>query len=202
MLKALSIAAAIAAGAPAFAADPPPAPPPPPVVRALPSAPPTAQPASDPAALAEARGLLRDIDFEGQMDRTAREGAERSFDTIMRETQASYGQEIPAELRARVHAILMEDVGRIVDEMRPTALDDAARIYARYFTAAELQEIRRIQTNPVIMKMQRLAPQFLPELMQIGVAASARHMPELMERVRQAVEQWEREQQARRPHVS
>jgi len=194
----LSFAAAVAASAPASAA-PPQAPPP--VVSAVPATPPAPQPALDPAALAEARGLLHDIGFEEQIDQDAREAAESTFETTITELQRHYGTTIPAELRARVHAVMLENLAQVVDEMRPTALEDAARVYARFFTAAELQEIRRIQTNPVMAKMQRLAPQLMNELMQIGIAASARHMPDMMARLQQVYEQWRREQAALRPHV-
>jgi hypothetical protein len=136
------------------------------------------------------------------MGRTAREAAERTFETMMREVQTRYGRPVPAELRARVRTVLMENLAHVIEEMRPTALEDAARVYARYFTASELQEIRRIQTNPVMMKLQRVSPQLLPELMQIGVAVSARHMPELTAQLRQVIEQWQSEQEGHRPHVS
>jgi hypothetical protein len=196
MLKAVLWTMALVAGAPLAAA--PPAALPPPVVR-LPS--PPARPAVDAAAMAEARALLHDMDFDRQMESTARQAAESTFDTMLRELQAHYGGEVPAELRSRVHAVLMENVTQLIAEMRPTALDDAARVYARYFTADELREIRRIQTEPVMLKVQQLTPRILPELMQIGVAVSARHMPELTEALRRVVEQWQSEQAARRPHV-
>jgi hypothetical protein len=197
VLKAVLWTMALVAGTPLAAA--PPAALPPPVVTMPP--PPAARPAVDAAAMAEARALLHDMDFDGQLESTARRAAESTFDTMLRELQARYGGEVPAELRARVHALLMENVTQLIAEMRPTALDDAARVYARYFTADELREIRRIQTEPVMLKMQRLGPQILPELMQIGVAVSARHMPELAAALRRVVEQWQSEQAARRPHV-
>jgi hypothetical protein len=42
----------------------------------------------------------------------------------------------------------------------------------------------------VLVKMQRIGPQFMTELTQIGVAATARRMPELMERLNAAIESW------------
>lgn len=199
MSKAMICAAVLAAGTPAFAAaqtgKPPPADFVAPARPLLP--PPVVATEPDPAALAEARGLMHDLDFEAQMVRTAREAGERTFATMMREIPARSGEQIPAELRERVRAVLMQNVARVIDEMRPTALEDAARIYARYFTADELREIRRVQTNPVMMKMQRLSPQLLAELMQIGIAASARHMPEVTAQVQRVIAQWRREHEGR-----
>lgn len=201
MLKVMLCAAALAACAPAIAAAQSRAPSPA-IVHTVPTAPPPVLAPVDAAAFAEAQALLRDMDYEAQMERTAAQAVNTTFDTTMRELQARLGEEVPAELTARVRALLMEHTARVVDDLRPVALDAAARIYARYFTADELREIRRIQTNPVMIKLTRVGPQLLPELMQVGVAAGMRREPQLMADLRRVIEQWESEHANSHPPVS
>ena len=120
---------------------------------------------------------------------------------MMREFGRQFGEPVPSDLRGRLHSVMMDNVSTLIAELRPTALEDAARVYARYFTAAEIRELRQLQTNPVMIKMQRVAPQFMSELMQIGIAASARRMPEVNARVRREIEAWQRDRRDRRPRV-
>lgn len=157
--------------------------------------------AVDPAAVAEARDLLRATGFEEQLGTTMDRMAEDTFNTVLHEAETRTGNAMPADLRGRIHRILMEHVARTLAEMRPTALDDAARVYARYFTAAEIRELRQLQTSPVMIKMQRVAPRFMSELMQIGVAASARHMPEADAELRREIEAWQHDQNSRQPRI-
>lgn len=150
--------------------------------------------AQDPAAMREARDLLRATGFEAQIEASVIQSGESTFNTVMRQMEAQAGQDFPDDLEARIRSIMRDDLARLAADMRPTALEDAARVYARYLTAEEIRELRRLQTHPVMVKFQRIAPQFMDDLMQIGVAAAARRMPQLMERVRTEIEAWQREQ--------
>ena len=78
----------------------------------------------------------------------------------------------------------------MVQDLKKTALEDAARIYARYFTAAEIRELQQLQTRPVMVKAQSVMPQLMPELMQIGIKAAAARQPATQERIRKLVEAW------------
>ncbi len=164
-----------------------------------PSAPPIARPAETPEAIAEARALLTAMDFNTQVEASMAQAGERSFDTLLREFEAHYRRQVPDDLVARMRRTMREGLALVAADLRPTAFEDAARVYARYFTAPEIRELRQLLTNPVMQKMQRLAPQFTAELMQIGLNASARRMPELMERIRQEITAWEQDNQRRQP---
>ena len=159
-------------------------------------APPSAQP--DAAALAAARDLLRSLNYEQQFEAGARQASEASFATTLQEIEARAQADVPEEVEAEIRGIVREHVERMIAEMRPTVLEDAARVYARYFTADELREVGRLMGNPVMAKMQQVGPQLTTELMQIGVAASARRMPELMASIQSAIEAWQQRQPAHR----
>ena len=156
-------------------------------------APPPPAAAADPAALEAARDLLRALNYEEQFAVTARQTSESTVTTMLREL-SSQQSVIPAGLEAEVRTIMRDHIEQVIVEMRPTVLDDAARVYARYFTSDEIRQLQILMTNPVLAKMQSFGPQLTNDLVQIGVAASARHMPALQERLRDVVREWQRRQ--------
>ncbi len=185
MLRMILAAAALTCGAPAAAVQP-----------AAPAPAPGA--ALDPAAIAEARSLLRETGFDYQFEASVVRIGNSSFTTILREMETQAGEDFPDELEGRIRRVVAEHLAALASEMRASALEDSARIYARYFTAAELRELRQLQTQPVMVKFQRFAAPLMDELMQIGVAASARRMPQLHERLRSELEAWQRDRQPAR----
>ena len=157
------------------------------------TAPPTPATDVDPAALAAARDLLRALNFDEQFAATARQASESTMTTMLREL-SSQQPAIPAGLEAEVRTAMRAHIEQMIVEMRPTVLDDAARVYARYFTADEIRQLQGLMTHPVLVKMQSMAPQLSNELMQIGVAAAARRLPALQDRLHEVVQEWQRRQ--------
>jgi len=180
MIRSLLFGWLLACAAPAMAGQAAPAPPAP------------AQDEPDREAVEAARALLTEGDFENQMEAVARQSSEASFTTLLREIETQNGTDLPADLEARFREIMSRHVEALIAEMRTSGLDQAARVYARYFTAAEIRELQRLQSHPVLQKMQRLGPQFLGELNQIGLAMSARRVPTMIAEVLAAVEDWHR----------
>ncbi|HEX8669873.1 MAG TPA: DUF2059 domain-containing protein [Allosphingosinicella sp.] len=150
---------------------------------------PAAAGAVDPAAVAAARDLLRATNYEAQLEETAQRVGEMAFSESIR-AQEQQGRTLPADLTASVQKVLREETALMVQDLKKTALEDAARIYARYFTAAEIRELQQLQTRPVMVKAQSVMPQLMPELMQIGIKAAAARQPATQERIRKLVEAW------------
>lgn len=48
----------------------------------------------------------------------------------------------------------------------------------------------RLQTNPVMMKFQRIAPQFVAEASQLAMPEVLSRMPELQRRIGAAIDEW------------
>jgi hypothetical protein len=172
----LAGAGALAAASPVAAQSPPP-----PVVTLT---------APDPAALDAARDLLRSVNFEGQMEQTAQQAARATFDTIIAAEEARQGESMPADLKAAVQAVIAAQTSELIVEVKKTGLEDAARIYARYFSADELRELQRLQTNPVMKKAQSVGPTLLIELSQIGVRAAAARQPRVKAALDRVVADW------------
>jgi hypothetical protein len=86
-------------------------------------------------------------------------------------------------MEAELRRIILEENLRTMNGARQTLAEEAAQVYARYFTADEIRELQRLQTSPVMQKMQRIAPQFMGEMVQMGMRASAARQPEIRQRV-------------------
>lgn len=149
-----------------------------------------AQEPVDPAAMAAARDLLAAVDIERQAGETAARMTEAVVDSMMRRFRESQGEDFPAELETELRRIVMEHNAGVVGRMMPTMRDDAARVYARHFSADELRELARLQSHPVMRKAQALGPQLFTELSRIGMNEAAAAMPELQRRVQAAIESW------------
>ena len=144
----------------------------------------------DPAAIAAAREMIAATDYQSQIRNAAQLTAQSTFSTVLQQIETQHGIVVPQELEAELRVILQDHVEAYVASLNETILEDSARIYARYFTADELRELQRLQTHPVMMKFQRIAPQFMAELNQVGMAEAVRRLPELERRVGEAVAEW------------
>jgi hypothetical protein len=179
-MKSLIALAAAAVATPAFALQ---------VVPVAPPAAPAPAPV-DPEALAAAHALLISVNFNDQVERTIRQMTDSTFDTVMSAEERSLGITMPDDLKQTVRALIRQHQEELIADMKLSALDQAARVYAKYFTADELRELQRLQTNPVLAKAQRLAPQLTTDLAQIGMGIAVKHMPELRSQIQAAVRDW------------
>lgn len=144
----------------------------------------------EPGALNAARELLRSINFDAQMESAAHQSAVASFNTILAAEEAGRGQSTPPGLKAAIQAALTAEVSILVSEIKKTGLEEAAAIYARHFTEAEVRELQRLQENPVMKKAQRLSPTLVTELGQIGIRAASAGKPRLEAALKRAVDEW------------
>lgn len=157
----------------------------------------TADAAQDFAAVEAAVRLLRSQDYEKQMEEAALRGANATFDTML-EHYAQEGSAPPQDLVDEIRLVVLNNTRDLVEEMKKTALNDAAAIYARYFTAAEIDELMALQSHPVMKKAQQVTPRMMPELVQIGIKAAASRQIELKAKIAETIEAW----QARQPKES
>ena len=172
--------AAIALLAATQAAGQPSPPPPPPIVTVT----------DEIGRLAAARDLLRATDFEGQMELSAQQSAHATFETLLAAEEKRRGMPVPDDLRKAIQTVLDDHMSGLIADLKRTGLEDAARIYARYFTADELRELLRLQSNPVMKKAQAISPLLLSDLMQIGVRAAAERQPALEAELKRVVRDW------------
>ena len=153
-------------------------------------APASAQTGDRLAALAAARDLLVATDFERQMEQTGLAMATTAFEHNVVQQESKLGITMPADLKQTLRRVVNEELVAMLADMKRTALDDAAQIYADYFSAEELQRLAVLQTDPVMRKAQSVMPQMMPRLAQIGLKASSEHQPALEAKIKEAVEEW------------
>jgi len=67
-----------------------------------------------------------------------------------------------------------------------------ALIYAKHFTAAELERLAKLQSEPVLVKMQTEMPQIATESMALSQAMAASGNATLQARIKAAVEDYYR----------
>lgn len=144
----------------------------------------------DPAAVDAARDLLVAGDFDEQLERTAQLGSQVAFGTVLRHHEERLGFDFPEDLEAQLRQILMDHMDAYIATFRRSALEQSARVYARYFSAEEIRELQRLQSHPVMIKFQRVAPQFMVELGQIGLGDALQTSPALEQRIGEAVTTW------------
>ena len=144
---------------------------------------------ADPETLAAALALFEGQDVEKQLLASALHMVKASMDADMESLKAK-GVELPESLTQRLRALAYEETRLMVGEMAPTFRQDAAAIYAQYFTAEELRELKRLQDHPVMKKMEGLMPSLMAELSKIGMRAAAERMPEVEHKAQELVRQW------------
>lgn len=97
---------------------------------------------------------------------------------------------MPADLKQKVRIAMNEEIGAMMTELKRTALDGAAQIYADHFTAEELRRLAVISADPVMRKSQQLMPQMLPKLAQIGLKVAEDRKPIMQQKIKEVVDQW------------
>ena len=148
--------------------------------------------APDAAVLAAARDLLIATDFDGQLVASSEKTTTALLKTLLDDVEKKHG-EMPAANRAELEALVKRHNSAVVASIQPIALAEAALIYARHFTADELRELQRLQTHPVMAKVNALAPQLFAELSQIGAVESLNALPALEEEIEAMMARWEDE---------
>jgi hypothetical protein len=158
-----------------------------------PPGPPDGQKAIDPETFAAALALFEQEELEAQMMAVAIRGADDTLNAQL-EVFRKAGTDIPDDLVERLRSLLLAEVRSGIEEISTTIRADAARIYARHFSAAELRELKALQSHPVMKKFDKVMPQLLTEMNQISARAMAERMPQVQAKTKALVEEWLREQ--------
>jgi hypothetical protein len=156
------------------------------------SAPAPAAPASpDPARIAAAEKLMDAMHYDTQIDRT--------LEAIIVEVEKQVGAglsanlaDAPPELIARIKAITGSQMRDTFHEHHDELKRGTALIYAKHFTAAELERLAKLQSEPVLVKMQTEMPQIATESMALSQAMAASGNATLQARIKAAVEDYYR----------
>lgn len=141
----------------------------------------------DPAALAEAVRLLDAEGFDQEAIRSSELGLEAAMAAMTEQIHKSLGDSVPAEFLAELRQIMRDHSSATLKAKLPAIKADAARLYAREFTRAELVRLRQLSADPVMVKARARNKILAPRLMMIGINAMREAQPELDAKVKRLI---------------
>ena len=143
--------------------------------------------AIDPAALSAANRLLDAMDYDRLVDRMNEAMIGEAKRSIPARIEVMTGQSLSPELRDKLIATMVQSLLRVSNDNRAALRRGTALIYARHFTAPEIDRMAELQKDPVMVKMQTKLPLILAESMALSSAAMEQEMPKLIEQLKQLV---------------
>lgn len=144
----------------------------------------------DPAAVAAARELLVSSGAEKQVVAMSQKASYTMIDAVVARERSRSGVDLPDDFKAGLKAVVDRHLAKYGGELTAAVIDNGSRIYARYFTADEIRELQRLQSDPVMIKFRGLAPEIMGAFMDVGVAAASVHQDELEAELKAAAERW------------
>ncbi|HEX7852131.1 MAG TPA: DUF2059 domain-containing protein [Sphingobium sp.] len=155
-------------------------------VAVAPSAP-VAMAQPDAATLAAARALMKISDLQGQMKAlgpSMANAAEQQMRGMFTEAR------MPDGLQAQMASAMKSYLDSMDRMFTPELIDQMATIYARHFTAAELNHITAMMADPVMVHFRETTPQLMGELMPAMMQAMRPHQKALQAQLMTIIRDW------------
>jgi hypothetical protein len=147
---------------------------------------------ADPKAVAAAEHLLDAMNYDRVADQTIDAMIADAQKTLPARLEEGSKTPLPPELKTKISEAIVAWVRNSTAENRAGMRRACALLYARYFTAAELNHLAELQKDPVLIKMQTRMPEIMTETMRLSQAAVARDMPKLRARLQSIIEDYAR----------
>jgi len=144
-------------------------------------------PAVDPAAVDAAIRMLEAQDFEAQVLGTTDVMVEGMLAAQIEQLQKSVDEPIPEELLASFRETMRSHASGTMKAKMPSIKRQAAEIYAREFTVAELVRMAEIAGDPVMVKTRAKGQALSAQLMLVGMNAMRESQDELKRKLEQIV---------------
>ena len=157
--------------------------------------PPASSPAQD-SAYAAALDLLEPEKFKAQALEGAIRMAQAGMDSELKQQEAN-GVVVPPDLVQKIRFLTFQEAKDTIEAIGPEMRREAAGLYARHFTAAELRELKQLMSNPVLKKMEGVAPEIMADLTRLTLDRAAGRRDAFRERVTEEIGKWEEQQKNR-----
>lgn len=161
---------------------------------AVPPLPPARQSAVDAARLAAAERLLDAMDYDRMMSRMA--------DAMVAQLGPTTKAAIEAELGDAVDDELIRRLGEVQEKYLRAQLSDdpkvrqaIALLYARHFTAADLDHLSVLQRDPVMQKWNDVAPALMGDMVPLLVGIVGKDRDAMQAELKQVVADYYAERQ-------
>ena len=131
-------------------------------------------------AVAAARELFASLDHVRQIRQSLRDEVNVMLTAVV-QACAARGTPVSADAEREFRERMLRGADILGQELERSGVDEMAAAYARHFTAEELRELTRLQSHPVMAKLNRLTPTLSVEMAQIVAGAVTRRLPELQQ---------------------
>ncbi len=131
----------------------------------LAAAPAAPDPAADPRALAAADKLMDATTYDKLMDDTVETMIAGQRAGMADRLRQSMGDQVDEELIAKVGTFIEQEIRAMFRENKAPLRKAYALLYAKNFTAEELERLTVLQSDPVMQKSLKVLPGMMNELM-------------------------------------
>jgi len=142
------------------------------------------------AALEASYRLLDSTGYNEQLKATIGPMSLMVFDEMLSQSMTKEGVELEYELKQQLRAAFAEEMDQVVEEFTRDSRIEAGLVYARYYSASELDRLTEIYRDPVMQKSLTIGPQLQAELMTIGMDNMRKYQPGIEERMKAVVAQY------------
>ena len=144
----------------------------------------------DPAAVAEATRMLDEQQFEENLIRSTNLMMGVSLASMVEQLNKQFGKDLPQDLVDQLRTMIQDHAMATIRGHMAELKRQAAEIYAREFTAAELVHLRELNADPVAVKARQRSAVMQPQLIKIGVDVMRSAEPELDAKIEKMVEDY------------
>lgn len=132
---------------------------------------PGGSPAPNPARFAAASRLLEAMHYDSTLDRTIDAMSSEMRKSLAEKIRAQSGNALSDQTIAKIGQAIEDHVRLTMAKHRSNLRRGMTLIYASHFSAAELNRLAAIQSDPVMVKMLAETPQLSAESMALAQAA-------------------------------
>ena len=141
----------------------------------------------DPETIAEATRLLDAEGFEQELIRSSELAVDTMSVGMVERMQKASDEQIPADFIAQLKQAMHDHAVTTMRANLASIKRQAAEIYAKEFTKAELTHMRELATDPVMVKARERRKLIEPQLMMIGIRTMRASQPELEAKIKRLV---------------
>ena len=134
--------------------------------------------------------LLDSTRYDEQVKASALPMSLAVFDEILSQNMEKEGIVLDDDLLQQLRSAFAEEMDQLVEEFTRDSRIEAGLVYARYYSAAELDRLTEIYKDPVMQKSLTIGPQLQTELMTVGMQNMRKHQPGIEERMKAVVEDY------------
>ncbi|VWX60905.1 DUF2059 domain-containing protein [Sphingorhabdus sp. 109] len=142
------------------------------------------------AAVEASYRLLDSTGYDEQLKATIGPMSLMVFDEMLLQSMKREGVELDDELKQKLRAAFAEEMDQLVEEFTRDSRIEAGLVYARYFSASELDRLTEIYRDPVMRKSLTIGPELQTELMTIGMDNMRKYQPGIEHRMKAVMEQY------------